>query len=82
MTDQPTDVARKITEALRPAHEAVRALGDAVRHLGDGIAPITRTPCCGDPTNLDGGAHPWVHISEDGPGDVYRCPECGATDVD
>jgi hypothetical protein len=42
----------------------------------------TPIPCCGDPKNLDGGAHPWEHISEDGPGDVYRCPECGATDVD
>jgi hypothetical protein len=38
--------------------------------------------CCGDPKNLDGNAHPWQHISEDGPGDVYRCPECGAVDVD
>jgi hypothetical protein len=27
-------------------------------------------------------AHPWELVSEDGPGDVYRCPECGATDVD
>lgn len=42
----------------------------------------SKTRCCGDPTNLDGGAHPWVHVSEDGPGDVYRCPECGAVDVD
>lgn len=41
-----------------------------------------RTECCGDSTNLDGGAHPWQHVSEDGPGDVYRCPECGAVDVD
>jgi hypothetical protein len=41
-----------------------------------------RTACCGDPKNLDGNAHPWVLVSEDGPGDVYRCPECGATDVD
>jgi hypothetical protein len=44
--------------------------------------PTGRTVCCGDPKNLDGGAHPWVHVSEDGPGDVYRCPECGAVDVD
>lgn len=43
---------------------------------------INRAACCGDPTNLDGNAHPWVHVSEDGPGDVYRCPVCGATDVD
>jgi hypothetical protein len=38
--------------------------------------------CCGDPKKLDGNAHPWVLVSEDGPGDVYRCPKCGATDVD
>jgi hypothetical protein len=66
--------------------------------------PTGRTVCCADPKNLDGGAHPWVHVttrgrsgvqprnrithrscrstSEDGPGDVYRCPECGAVDVD
>lgn len=41
-----------------------------------------KTACCGNPKNLDGNAHPWVHVSEDGPGDVYRCPECGAVDVD
>lgn len=40
------------------------------------------TKCCGDPQNLDGGAHPWVMVSEEGPGDVYLCPECGAIDVD
>lgn len=44
--------------------------------------PGPKTVCSGDPTDLDGGAHPWVHVSEDGPGDVYRCPECGAVDVD
>jgi hypothetical protein len=38
--------------------------------------------CCGDPKKLDGNAHPWVMVSEDGPGDVYRCPVCGAVDVD
>ncbi len=40
------------------------------------------TECCGDPKNLDGGAHPWKLITVDGPGDVYRCPVCGAVDVD
>lgn len=44
--------------------------------------PVSKAVCCGDPKNLDGGAHPWQHVSEDGPGDVYRCPECGAVDVD
>jgi hypothetical protein len=42
------------------------------RHLG----------CCGDPKNLGGNAHPWVLVTEDGPGDVYECPDCGAVDVD
>ncbi|MFN2636876.1 MAG: hypothetical protein ABR585_07620 [Gemmatimonadaceae bacterium] len=44
-----------------------------------------RTPeeiCCGDPTNLDGNAHPWNEIGEDNRGIHYRCPVCGATDVD
>ena len=41
-----------------------------------------KTRCCGDPANLDGGAHPWILITVDGPGDVYGCPECGAIDVD
>lgn len=41
------------------------------------------TECCSDPTNTDGGAHPWVLVSEDGPGDVYVCSAgCGAQDVD
>jgi hypothetical protein len=40
------------------------------------------TLCCGDPKNLDGNAHPWVHVSEDGPGDVYTCPVCKAVDID
>ena len=44
--------------------------------------PKGETVCCGDPKNLDGGAHPWVLVSEDGPGDVYVCPDCGAQDVD
>lgn len=44
--------------------------------------PKGTTKCCGDPKNLDGNAHPWVLVSEDGPGDVYRCFECGAVDVD
>jgi hypothetical protein len=38
--------------------------------------------CCGDPKKLDANMHPWVMVSEDGPGDVYRCPICGAVDVD
>jgi hypothetical protein len=42
----------------------------------------SETKCCGDPKNLNGDAHPWEMISEEGPGDVYRCPECGAIDVD
>jgi hypothetical protein len=41
-----------------------------------------KTQCCGDPANLDGDAHPWKLITDDGPGDVYGCPECGAIDVD
>lgn len=49
---------------------------------GPGIAIPAPTGCCGDPKNLDGNAHPWEHVSEDGPGDVYRCPECGAVDID
>jgi hypothetical protein len=40
------------------------------------------TVCCGDPKNLNANKHPWILVTEDGPGDVYRCPECGAVDVD
>lgn len=32
--------------------------------------------------DLDGGAHPWVLVTDDGPGDIYRCPDCGAVDTD
>lgn len=47
------------------------------------VKPATgKTVCCGDSANLDGGAHPWVLVTDDGPGDVYLCPECGAVDVD
>jgi hypothetical protein len=63
-----------------------------VTTLITGPAPETsgaKTACCGDPTNTDGGAHPWVHVSEDGyangngPGDLYVCSAgCGAKDVD
>lgn len=45
-------------------------------------ARARKAACCGDPKNLNGNAHPWQHVSEDGPGDVYQCPECGALDVD
>jgi hypothetical protein len=38
--------------------------------------------CCGDPTNLDGNAHPWSEIGEDNRGTHYRCDVCGATDSD
>lgn len=41
-----------------------------------------KTECCGDPKKLGGDMHPWVFVTDDGPGDVYRCPECGAVDVD
>lgn len=44
-----------------------------------------RTPeeiCCGDPSNLDGMAHPWSEVGEDQRGIHYRCHVCGATDVD
>ncbi len=40
-----------------------------------------RTQCNGDPTDLDGGSHPWVLV-DDSRGDLYRCPDCGATDTD
>jgi len=44
-----------------------------------------RTPeeiCCGDPTNLDGNAHPWSEVGEDDRGIHYLCQVCGAQDVD
>lgn len=58
--------------------------GDQARIYRGPAKPLSgrKTVCCGDPTNLDGGAHPWVLVTEDGPGDVYCCPDCGAVDVD
>jgi hypothetical protein len=39
--------------------------------------------CCGDPTDLDGGRHPWVMIGENGQGvGFYRCPWCKAETTD
>lgn len=40
-----------------------------------------RTECNGNPSDRDGGAHPWVLV-DDTKGDLYRCPECGAEDTD
>lgn len=43
-----------------------------------------REPNCrpGDPVDARGLVHDWKHVSEDGPGDVYRCPVCGQVDYD
>ncbi len=52
------------------------------------LPPRPRVPmapeavCCGDPTNLDGNAHPWDEIGEDHNGTHYECAVCGAYDVD
>jgi hypothetical protein len=60
---------------------------DSVRvHVAAGEAVVRprREPNCipGDPVDGPGLVHDWKHISEDGPGDVYRCPRCGQTDYD
>ena len=55
----------------------------AILNQNDPISNVTKDlSCCGDPTNLDGNAHPWILVTDNGPGDVYCCPECGAIDVD
>jgi hypothetical protein len=43
-----------------------------------------KEPNCkpGDPVDALGLVHDWEHISEDGPGDVYKCPRCGVVDYD
>lgn len=53
------------------------------------INPAPRTPRVPNCTPEDkdtadaiGLVHDWKHISEDGPGDVYRCARCGCIDVD
>lgn len=60
--------------------EVMYELSDPVGtiHVREAIA----TGCSGDPTDLDGGSHPWVLISEDNQGMHYTCPHCGAKDTD
>jgi hypothetical protein len=64
--------------------QRVSAIQTGLARIADGPPIVIPPPtgCCGDPKNLDGAAHPWEHVSEDGPGDVYRCPICWAVDVD
>jgi len=70
--------------ALTPGRELADSLA---AHLGFTTATVVRerTPeeiCCGDPTNLDGNAHPWSEVGEDDRGIHYLCQVCGAKDVD
>jgi hypothetical protein len=44
--------------------------------------PSEPVKCCGDPSNRDGGAHPWKCVGEDNRGIHYVCPVCGAEDSD
>lgn len=44
--------------------------------------PSLEEACCGNPSNLDGNAHPWREAGEDNRGTHYVCPVCGATDTD
>lgn len=80
-----------IPDPLRESDMATtptQALADSLMtHMGftKTTAPRERTPeeiCCGDPTNLDGNAHPWNEVGEDDQGTHYQCLVCGATDVD
>jgi hypothetical protein len=65
----------------------VRLVDSMVQALGFtkvSTVPV-KTPeeiCCGDPSNLDGGAHPWAELGEDNRGTHYKCDVCGAYDVD
>lgn len=70
LTDQAAEVEKAIDEIEQWQHRHT----DRVKRPDHQHMPVGKTPCCGDPTNRDGGAHPWVHVSEDGPGDVYRHP--------
>lgn len=76
----------EVVAAARRRMEAEDPDGTLGQRQAEAIALIRdrarKAACCGDPKNLDGSAHPWQHVSEDGPGDVYRCPICGAVDVD
>lgn len=76
----------ELVSAVRRRMDAEDPDGTFGQRQADAIARIRdrarQAACCGDPKNLDGNAHPWQHVSEDGPGDVYRCPTCGAVDVD
>lgn len=50
-----------------------------------GPRPTTeREPNCkpGDPVDAEGLVHDWKLVTEDEPGDVYKCPRCGADDTD